>query len=92
MLFRHFTDALVRVGYLKFGRKIENLAVNLENMFENISQTMFSLNTTTSTSKNRMKYNDLMKNIYEHMEMMRDVFKKFDKELKELFNRYLLKP
>ena len=92
MLFRHFTDALVRVGYLKYGRKIDILAQKLEGMFEEITKKMFGLNTTTSTSKNRMKYNDLMKNIYNTMDLMKDVFNKYKKDLKSLFCRYLVKP
>jgi hypothetical protein len=56
MLFRHFTDALVRVGYLKFERKIENLSIKLEEMFQMIIRRMFDQTNTTSTSKNRIKY------------------------------------
>ena len=93
ILFRHFTDALVRVGYLKNYRKIDGLAPYLEDLFAKIKKIMFQdINTTTSTSKNRLKYADLMSNIYLNMRLMKSVFEKFNKELLALFTRYLVKP
>jgi len=92
MLFRHFTDALVRVGYLKYGRKIENLSVRLEDMFQTIIRRMFDQTNTTSTSKNRMKYMDFIELQIKLMIQMQDVFVAAHKHLIEIFCRHLVKP
>ena len=92
MLFRHFTDALVRVGYLKYGRKIENLSQQLEEMFLTIIRRMFDQTNTTSTSKNRMKYMDFIELQIKLMIQMQDVFTAKHSLLIEIFCRYLVKP
>ena len=55
-MFRHFTDALVRVGYLKYDRKLTNLAQKLENLFEIIHKRLFDVTNTKSTSKTKIRY------------------------------------
>lgn len=92
MLFRHFTDALVRVGYLKYGRKIDDLSTKLEDMFQMIIRRMFDQTNTTSTSKNRLKYMDFIELQIKLMIQMQDIFTQYDVVLKEIFCRYLTKP
>jgi hypothetical protein len=60
MLFRHFTDALVRVGYLKYGRQLKDLAKKLESLFELIEKRLFDVTNTKSTSKTRIKYSQFI--------------------------------
>ena len=92
ILFRHFTDALVRVGYLKYGRKLKDLAMKLESLFELIEKRLFDVTNTKSTSKTRIKYSQFISLQENLLIEMRNVFQEFHPRLLELFCRKLAKP